>query len=358
MPAGSTPRSNGAANHNAGSSNGGRVSRTMFGLSANTPQQAPVAERQTPVPVPGKALPAVEAREEAKAREASLEHARSAERSPPPVAEREPLAAIAAAPPSSPAPTNGATVEAPEPEDEFFEAGDEGPYAGGPKSGIPQPLLGHDHDEPPVPRRRHSTPSGHARTRRGTRVVAFVLVAAAVPLVVALWQKLAARTDDDDSGEASSAVTAEPTGASAVQHDGNTGAGVAPTGTDVSSAPVTEARAAEAALVADASAPADAAPALPPPVAAAEAPAAAAEPSPPSPAPAPAAAPPLASEPARPAVAAKPRPRAARTVSAVAPSPPAAPPEAPPATAPDKSPAPSPELRPGEKPPTAAYPLH
>lgn len=82
-------------------------------------------------------------------------------------------------------------------EAEFFDAGDEGTYAGGPRSSIPAP----DEEEYVEPDFApavgyHSTPAQQARVRRSTLMVGALLALAAIPLLIAVWRNFAAEEGD------------------------------------------------------------------------------------------------------------------------------------------------------------------
>lgn len=260
-------------------------------------------------------------------------------------------------------------LEGPASEADFFDAGDEGTYAGGPRSSIPARDDTGDNElvEPeltaPVPYR--STPAQQARMRKGTLLVGALLTIAAGPLLVVLWRNL---VPSDESAEVSDRIAIEnaATPSDDVRAEwepaAHTSEPQAPT--EPSSEPGTAEEEVPGATAAPAEAEARFAPdgVVPAPSRAAPAPVApaapkAAEPrtSPASRAPAvsarrPAAEPRLGSParqpPAKPARAApKPRP---------APAPKAPPPAASPVAAP--KPPPQPPRSSADKPPTAAYP--
>lgn len=120
-----------------------------------------------------------------------------------PAAPRAPVPASVAVPPplpeeaadetdvrenSSSSPSFVDYVEPPVPsEREFFDAGDEGTYQGGPRSSMPAPLLVDAIIEEPLPVRR-STPAQIERYRKSTKLVAVVLVLALGPVLVAVWR--------------------------------------------------------------------------------------------------------------------------------------------------------------------------
>jgi hypothetical protein len=352
MPASGTPRANGASGHAAPGphTNGVRSSRTKHGLSA-TPASEPESSPDNPTPT----APSSRPRSEAEVSRASFEQ-RPGDDTPPFAAapvERSALGAQTRRAPAAtaslePAPAASASAPGsnPESEQEFFEAGDEGTYAGGPRSGAPVPHSDRDPEQPSAALQRITMPSRSAGARRRMHIVGGVLLLAAVPLIVAAWRYFAAEQQAaialDPGGAAASEQFAPP----AVKQPGNTGSVVASTPSAVSLVSDTTSIGADAAtpMVPDGSAPfvraaPPGAPAtLPPPVV----------PSPRS-VPEPASAPPKA--------AAAPRPRPpARAPSAPTPKPPnvAETPLVPPL---EPAP-PSAASRPGEKPPTAAYPLH
>jgi hypothetical protein len=242
----------------------------------------------------------------------------------------------------------------PESEQEFFEAGDEGTYAGGPRSGVPVPLVEVDAIEAvgsPPPSLKASR---HPRTRRGTKMVMGVLLVAAVPLLVAVWRLVAARHEPSVTPEVNAAVS-EPNATEPVKQTGNTDDLVAPGAGSVS--PVAD----SVAISADAGAPNAIDGAGPSAGGAAPAPSTGPQASP-------AVDPPV--EPQQTSVAPKAtaatatrtRPAPRKSIAPGAePSSPLETPFIPPfkATPPNAVPAPKgAEPRAGEKPPTAAYPLH
>jgi hypothetical protein len=81
---------------------------------------------------------------------------------------------------------------APASEAEFFDAGEQGTYEGGPRSGVPEPFVeeSEEHAVAPLPSRRVA-PARRARARRSTKVVAGILALSLIPLSVALWQNVA-----------------------------------------------------------------------------------------------------------------------------------------------------------------------
>ncbi len=92
-------------------------------------------------------------------------------------------------------------------EDEFFEAGEEGTYEGGPRSSIP--ASDPHSDELPAEIVYRSTPAHQARIRRSTKLVGVILALAVAPLLVALWRNMTAAERGDD-GSAEAAPAAEP----------------------------------------------------------------------------------------------------------------------------------------------------
>jgi hypothetical protein len=73
-------------------------------------------------------------------------------------------------------------------EDEFFDAGDEGTYDGGPRSSIPTLFVEPDPEEVAARLLYRSNAAHKARMRRGLRIVGAVLLLASAPLLVALWR--------------------------------------------------------------------------------------------------------------------------------------------------------------------------
>jgi DNA-binding response OmpR family regulator len=333
----SHPRANGAMGHSGSRSNGVRESRTMHGLSATPLQRA--AAQAAPVAPP----PDMEVAPDAKrlASDAVVIGVAAREHAPRPP---EPVPAPRAAEPAGSAPGSN-----PEPEHEFFEAGDEGTYAGGPRSVAPERSIVRDSDEPPAAS-RNSTPSRRVRMRRSTVIVASVLAIAAVPLLVAGVRHFAQRAEPSPEAGAWAAPAAAPAN---VQQPGG-GLGVAPPSTDVASQGATAAMGVDAGLSATGAEPpagGEAAPTANEPTSGSTAPNPAEAASPASVPPAPSAPTPPRSRPPRKA----PTP-AAPAPEAPAPTPPApAPSEAPPDG--KDAPAPTAPTKPGEKPPTASYPL-
>jgi DNA-binding response OmpR family regulator len=345
MPAGSLPRANGVAPSHAepaSRTNGGRASGTKFGLSAT-----PV---QRPEPAPASAHPAAHPASRS-GHEPDVTHVAF-----------EPAPASSAfgqgsprasddVPGSAPDSNPGSAPDSnPESEQEFFEAGDEGTYEGGPRSSMPVPHFEHDLVEPePAPASasaspRSVTPSRYARARRSMTIVAGVLGLAAAALIVAAWRHFATEQQGTNSGEPS-ALASEQVAPEAVQPPGNTGGVVASPASAVS--PLAD----TASIGADAGPPLGADGSAPLAREVAPVPAAPVEPIVQHAVSAPAQAPPTV-----PLVAA-PRPRVpARNTAAPIPARPITsetpvipPSEATPLHVP-------PQL--GEKPPTAAYPLH
>ena len=90
--------------------------------------------------------------------------------------------------PGVPAVAAPAEPHPPASEDEFFHAGEEGTYRGGPKSSVPAaPLPVEEEVESPEESYRESV-RRRERARRSTRIVAAIIAMAAVPLLVALWR--------------------------------------------------------------------------------------------------------------------------------------------------------------------------
>lgn len=80
-------------------------------------------------------------------------------------------------------------------EDEFFDAGDEGTYAGGPRSSIP---AAPEPESDPLPTQIYrSTPAQRARVRRGLTVALSVVFVAAAALLVAVWQNVGTSASAD-----------------------------------------------------------------------------------------------------------------------------------------------------------------
>ncbi|MEY4548517.1 MAG: hypothetical protein RL685_4712 [Pseudomonadota bacterium] len=77
-------------------------------------------------------------------------------------------------------------AEPPAPEAEFFHAGDEGTYDGGPKSGAPAPV--HAEEEVDSVAHFRDLSRRRERARRTTRWVGGILAVAAVPVLFALWR--------------------------------------------------------------------------------------------------------------------------------------------------------------------------
>jgi hypothetical protein len=259
-------------------------------------------------------------------------------------------AAIPPAASSSGEPPGSAPGSNPESEQEFFEAGDDGTYAGGPRSVVPVPVFEVDAIEPvgtPPPRLEASR---RPRTRRGTTIVVGLLLVAAVPLIVAAWRQMTAARDAEVTPELST-VASQPSVTDPVKQSGNGDGTVAPAAGRVSP------------LADSVANPADAAPPSAvdgsPAVAEGVAPAVPAEPA----AdvriePRPAAVVPKAPVPAVVRAHAAPRKNVA---AAAEPSTTLETPFIPPFKAAPPQPVTPPkgaEPRPGDKPPTAAYPLH
>jgi hypothetical protein len=233
----------------------------------------------------------------------------------------------------------------PESEQQFFEAGDEGTYAGGPRSELPVPHLDESAHAVPALQRRAAL-SRHAPARRNIAVVAGVLVLSAAAMIVAAGRHFGAEQQPAEAPEPRVEAAVPQFAPAAVKQPGNTASLVAPPASAVSPGQV-------ATMDADAGSPMaldGSAPSL-----RAELPAAAPR------------------EPAAPA--APPRENGVETIAHSAPRRPAAPrPEAParPSTAAPAKASSSAEMpvlppleaersqvapQPVEKPPTAAYPL-
>jgi DNA-binding response OmpR family regulator len=364
MPAGSTPRANGTSSqawsHGSDSphTNGVRTSRTAHGLSAAFVRESPVdrpasaASRASPVPDPSASRPSGVAdapREPSTPRRADdtqpVGVSSVSQHSPYDAPTRPappPSSPLPGAPPKPPAsvasePAGSAPGSNPESEQEFFEAGDHGTYAGGPRSDMP--VLDRE-PEAPSARPERAKPF-HRSVGRRTLVVTGVLVLVAVPLLVAAWRHLAAQRHAGVAPEPSSAAPAQ-FAPDAVNQPGNTGDSVASSATAVapaSDAPALEGDAATP-MVPDGSMPTlqAAAPLTPPPPASPSAPRLPES---------------RASSATRPAA---PRP-AARPSGTPSPSPAPANPAETPFIPPFEAPPPKAEPRPGEKPPTAAFPL-
>ncbi len=80
------------------------------------------------------------------------------------------------------------------PEDEFFDAGDEGTYAGGPRSSIPAA----DTDSDPHPAQIYrSSPAHRARVRRSTALAMGIVLVGALSLLAVVWQNVGSSQDAD-----------------------------------------------------------------------------------------------------------------------------------------------------------------
>lgn len=110
-----------------------------------------------------------------------------------------PLPPMSAPISSKPEPSSG-----PESENDFFAAGDEGTYEGGPKSSIPATYVAPEDVSllrvPPS-----AVPSRRKRSRHTTAVVAGVLILAMIPLSVALWRLVGSPSEEALSEELVSA---------------------------------------------------------------------------------------------------------------------------------------------------------
>jgi DNA-binding response OmpR family regulator len=245
LPAGSPPRSNGATGnaHGGSHTNGVRESRTMYGLSAAPMHQPPATTERSPMnPRP----PSSRSSSDAEASSPRAEQPRANEApgaAPKRPVERAlldtpthpaPAAAVPAPAPPQPGPrsSSGETPSSipgsnPESEQEFFEAGDEGTYAGGPRSGVPVPHFEVDAIEAvgaPPPSLKAAR---HPRTARGAKMVAGVLLVAAIPLMMAVWRHFAAQQEAEVPSEVST-VASEPYAMDPVKQPGNTDGLVAP----------------------------------------------------------------------------------------------------------------------------------
>jgi DNA-binding response OmpR family regulator len=348
MPAGSTPRggSGSASSHGSGAYPGGlRETRTALGLSAKSLHDTPaVAQRPAAETTP--AVPATTPRNVAKVAPAA---SRSREGSSP-QAGSSPRAAAA------PAPAVAARADAavgapgsnPEPEREFFAAGDHGTYAGGPRSEAPDAPLALDADVRPRSGRRVQSPVHRARARRSMLLVGAILVLAAAPLVVAAWRQLAARTESQPSPEPAALAAPEPASTLVRHEEAASAASDLGGGTDPNAAVAEPSPAGDGAAAGGAPAEVAAGGA-----AAAEPPAPEAPPASTS-APAPEGVPAAgASAPSAAPASPAPAPNAAATAATPAAPPAAAPAKAPRAPAPRARPAPPPVAAPEQPPPTA-----
>jgi DNA-binding response OmpR family regulator len=93
-------------------------------------------------------------------------------------------------------------------EDDFFEAGDEGTYDGGPRSSIPTLFVEPDPEELAARLLYRSKAAHKARMRRGVRIVGVVLLLASAPLLVGLWRYVSSSeaSSAEVSGDAAAAV--------------------------------------------------------------------------------------------------------------------------------------------------------
>jgi DNA-binding response OmpR family regulator len=379
MPVGSAPRNGSSSLASSHGSDGGqhtnglRTSRTAHGLSAAfvrdptapapTPRSPTSATSPVPAPPPWRPIDDAEASGETSepggidgtrvaAAISATEHSpfdAPTRRAPPP-ASPLPAASPSATASGIESPAGSAPGSNPESEQEFFEAGDEGTYAGGPRSDVPVPVRHFDREsqEPPPPRER-VTPFHGAHARR-TMLVSGVLALAAASLLVAAWRHFAAERHASVSSEPSLAAAPAHFAPEAVKQTGNTGDSVASNLPTVASAGAASTVAADAAppVVSDGSAP----------LASAAAPTSVAPLAPPVV--------PTHRAPERPAsTASRPTPRAVAVPAAPtptqpsvkSPSPAPANPAETPFIPPFAAPAPKAESRPGEKPPTKAFPL-
>jgi hypothetical protein len=232
-------------------------------------------------------------------------------------------------------------------EDEFFDAGDEGTYEGGPRSSIP--ASDPHSDELPTELVYRSTPAQQARIRRSTKLVGLILVLAAAPLLVALWRNMTAAERSAELG-AQGIAEAAPAAEAAALSEASKGGW-----------PVTPAAVRDEELRAAAALPSEPDEALVPSPAAplvAEVPAAPVQLDPPAPAVEPK--PQLPAAKPLPAAAAKPtRSKPPRAAAASPPKPARAavrPPQVEPAAVPTDKPA-APRRSSTEKPPTASFPV-
>jgi DNA-binding response OmpR family regulator len=154
---------------------------TRYGMGAAPPraepQQRPAEVRRTAEPLTPLEPVAVRSEPAAAAFELVAGARTVAPRNAPGVPAAAPLAGMAPAEPHRPGS-----------EDEFFHAGEEGTYQGGPKSSVPAaPLPSEEEEERPEDSYRESV-RRRERARRSTRIVGAIIAMAAVPLVVALWR--------------------------------------------------------------------------------------------------------------------------------------------------------------------------
>jgi CheY-like chemotaxis protein len=374
-------RANGSSHHgpDAQHSNGVRQSRTMHGLSAASVRELSPTADLPPSSSEGAAAGVAPSWRQSRAAGASptppepqrgddTEHA-AAEH---PV-ERSRLAAPVRLPPSAREPSSPthATSSAgdvpgsapgsnPESEQEFFEAGDEGTYAGGPRSGVPVPHFDHDLDRPTAAVQGPALPLRRLRTRRSTLIVASVLVLSAVPLIAAAWRQFVAERPASMEDEPSAMTAAAQSAPAAVKQPGNTGDDVASPASAVSPGAAAEGVGADAAtpMVADGSVPLAGTMTHAPATAAPSEPAAAVSARPSAPEPSARSASEPASSKATKASPA-PRPPVRSLPQSSKPADPKPPNSAEtPFIPPFEVTPPKAEPRPGEKPPTAAYPLH
>jgi DNA-binding response OmpR family regulator len=260
MPFGAA-RANGAASHGPVGlpTNGVRPSRTMHGLAA-APWREPVDELAPGAPtspVPPSSRHGGANEEPRSTSERSRADARPAAPAIRPVDPRveaptrpAPPPSASTASPTTPAPgpvavdmssrnplregtldgdepAAGEPGSDPESEQEFFEAGEDGSYARGPRGNAPVLRDERDSEEGSSSDERRATPSRHLRAQRNKVIVAAVLVLAAVPLIVGAWRHFAARGQANVGHEPSSAAAPGPLGADAVKQPGNTDHNVA-----------------------------------------------------------------------------------------------------------------------------------
>jgi DNA-binding response OmpR family regulator len=152
---------------------------TRYGMGAAPPPASPRAEPQRRPAEPSRAaepltpLEPVAVRSEAAA--ATFEQQAGARA----VAPRNAPGVPTVAAPAEPQP--------PASEDEFFHAGEQGTYQGGPKSSVPAARVPVEEEETPEESYRESV-RRRERARRSTRIVGAIIAMAAVPLLVALWR--------------------------------------------------------------------------------------------------------------------------------------------------------------------------
>lgn len=224
MPAGSTPRVGGASPANGAYPGGLRETRTALGLSARSLHDAPVvAQRPAADAAPAVARPREEAEAAAASRDGGAGHAAASSGRATGSSQARATGADA---------TSAAPGSNPEPEREFFAAGDHGTYAGGPRSLAPEAALALDADPLPRPGRRVPSPLRRARARRSMVLVGGILMLAAAPLVVAAWRQLAASETGRPEAPASSQSEAPVAGGDAPASTGSDLTGATEPGVD------------------------------------------------------------------------------------------------------------------------------